>query len=115
MATSAHTGSTAAASHPSVEYSTESRPPISQREIAKDCEKSARLCKNRITANAMLFMVTPVNSSVNDDNLRPSTDMPSTTSSTTAAPASEATPVARKPRQIAMTAPTDAPLETPSV
>src|SRR5678816_2771598 len=106
---------TTPASHARVEYSTDSSPPMSQREIAKDCEKLARLCRNKMTAKAMLFIVTPVNSSVNDDSLRPSTAIPSTINSTSAAPASDANPVARNPRQIAITAPTDAPLETPNV
>src|SRR5678815_2439605 len=51
---------TTPASHARVEYSTDSSPPMSQREIAKDCEKLARLCRNKITAKAMLFIVTPV-------------------------------------------------------
>src|SRR5664279_1876927 len=113
--TSALTPTTTTASQASVEYSTASSPPISQREIAKDCEKLARLWRKRITANAMLFIVTPVSSSVKDDSRRPSTAIPSTINRTRPAPTSEATPVARHPRQIAITAPTDAPLETPSV
>ena len=89
-----------------VEYSTASRPPISQREIAKDCEKVARLCRNMITANDMLFMVTPVSISVNEESLRPSIATPSTISSTAPAPTSESSPMARIPRQMASTAPT---------
>src|SRR5579862_809741 len=71
MVTNKHTGTTAAASQPMVEYSTASSPPISHREIANDCEKVARLCRNMIIAKDMLFIVTPVNSSVNDDRRRP--------------------------------------------
>src|SRR5690242_20794810 len=69
--TAALTPSTTTASHASVEYSTASSPPISQREIANDCEKLARLCRKRITAKAMLFIVTPVSSKVNEESRRP--------------------------------------------
>jgi hypothetical protein len=108
-------GKTAAASHASVEYSTASSPPISQREIAKDCEKLARLWMKRMIAKQMLFIVTPARSSVNDERRRPSTAIPTTINRTAAAPISAGMPTARKPRQIPITAPTDAPLETPSV
>src|SRR5512147_1433679 len=64
------TPTTTTASHASVEYSTASSPPISQRDIAKDCEKLARLWRKRMTANAMLFIVTPVSRSVKEESRR---------------------------------------------
>ena len=60
-------------------------------------------------------MVTPVSSSVKEDSRRPSMAIPSTISSTVPAPASDSNPMARNPKQMPITAPTDPPLETPSV
>src|SRR5882672_7263957 len=108
-------GTTAAASQASVEYSTASNPPINHREIANDWEKLARLWMNRMIAKHTLFMVTPASSSVKEERRRPSTAMLTTIRRTEAAPIIAGRPTAWKPRQIPITAPTDAPLETPSV
>ena len=66
-------------------------------------------------ANETLFMVTPVSSSVKDESRRPSNATPSTMNSTEAAPASDSNAGARKPKQMASTAPTELPLDTPRV
>src|SRR5258708_4852620 len=55
--TTAHTASTTTENHPSVEYSTASKPPINQREMAKDWAKLATLCRKRMMAKQRLFMV----------------------------------------------------------
>ena len=78
----------------STRYSTASSPPISQRVMAKDCEKVATLCRNRIVAMEMLLMLTPASSSVNEDTRRRSKAMASTSTSVMAAPANAATHVA---------------------
>ena len=69
----------------------------------------------------MVLIDTPASSSVKEDMRRPSDAIATTINSTMAAPANEHTqtagslPISRRPRQIASTAPSDAPLETPSV
>ena len=89
--------------------------------MANDWLKSAAYCKKRMHARQMLLTVTPASSKVNEDIRRPSLAMPSTSSRTTPAPAKAATQIPgspaiwRRPAEIAMTAPSDAPLDTPSV
>ena len=69
----------------------------------------------------ILLIVTPVSSSVNDDMRRPCDAMETTTAIVIAAPAKPVSqtagkmPTMRHPRQIATTAPSAAPLCTPSV
>jgi len=85
------------------------------RSMANDCENVATLCRKRILAMAMLLMDTPASSSVNDDSLRRSKEIPSTTINVAAAPTNAASQTDVQPRQIARTAPSAEPLETPSV
>src|SRR5512138_2928404 len=96
-------------------------PPISQREIANDWDRLARLCRNRIVAIEMLFTLTPASNRVNDESRRPSAAIPSTTDNVSAAPEkaqiqAAGTPATDDhPSAIATTAPSDDPLEMPSV
>jgi hypothetical protein len=96
-------------------------PPISQRLIENDCANPAKQWTNSMSARHMLLMATPVNRRVNEDILLPCPAMPSTSIKTNPAPQkapihiAEIWPECRQPKQIAATAPSDAPLDTPSV
>ena len=74
-----------------------------------------------MAARQMALIDTPASSSVKEDMRRPSEATPITRNRTRAAPANAASqmagrwPASRQPKQMAATAPSDAPLETPSV
>ena len=74
-----------------------------------------------MAAIAMELIVTPVSSNVKDDIRRPSAAIETTTAIVIAAPMKAAgqtagkTPIVCHPKQIAVTAPSAAPLWTPSV
>src|SRR5690348_10807645 len=95
--------------------------PINQRVIANDLRKPTMFEMKRIAAPHMLLMVTPASSSVIDDIL-PRPDAAATFSTSTTADPTQAAmltpetgPAAPTPKQIASTAPSEAPPETPSV
>ena len=120
LAATATTVNTRAASQATVVYSTASIDPISQRSTANDWLKSAMLCRNRMAAEQTLLMVTPASRSVKEDILRPCEARAVTSRSAVSAPTKAAShtpdriPDGRKPRQMAATAPSEAPPATPS-
>ena len=109
-------------SQKSVEYSGASRPPISHRVTAKDFRTPTRLARETESPRRKcMLMVMPASSSPMEDILPRSEETDTIKTSTAAAPAQaarltpEMPPRAPQPKKMASTAPSDAPLETPSV
>src|SRR3954453_268965 len=119
--TNRQTGRSTPVSPTRLEYDGASRPPIIQRVMAKDCINPARFDKNRTTAAQILFTVIPASSKPSEDMRPPSDAIRTTIPSTIAAPAkaarqtAETPPKAFYPKQMARTAPTEAPPDTPNV
>ena len=90
-------------------------------DLANDCDMPLSPCTSRIIAPAMLLMAMPDRSSPDTESCRWRVAALITTTSTTAAPATAPpqTPITPAVRcqlsAIASTAPSDAPVETPSV
>ena len=83
--------------------------------LSNDCAKLATFCRKRITAMAMLLMVMPVSNSVNEERRRPRPATLITSKSVSPAPIIAASQTPGKWRQMANTAPSDAPLAMPRV
>src|SRR4051794_31628275 len=115
------TGRRAVVSPRRLEYDGASKPPIIQRVIANDCINPAKFERNRMSAAQMLLTVMPARSNPSDDMRPPSDAMRTTAPRTTAAPTkaarqtAETPPNAFHPKQMARTAPREAPPATPSV
>ena len=98
-----------------------SSPPISQREIANDCDMPVRPCTSRISAAQTLLIAIPGQQQARRRQLAAARAAPITTTRTTPAPANAPAQMPATPATVcqsnamAMTAPSDAPVDTPSV
>ena len=94
---------------------------MSQREIANDCDMPVSPCTSRMSAAQTLLIAMPASSRLDDERWPPRVAAPITTNRITPAPARAPAQTPTTPatmcqsNAMARTAPSEAPVETPSV